>query len=117
MREDGMRPTARFNQRTWRLTRPSSLHHALLDRLDRHPRRPHELDRALDFVRAPLQEDRHDPDLVLHAGLADVEADAGELTAHLPQDRLLDLGAGREGEPAALGGLHDGPTIGVWRRR
>ena len=44
----------------------------------------------------------HDADLVLHAGLADIKADVRKRPAHLPDDRLLDLFAGREGEPAAF---------------
>ena len=52
---------------------------------------------------AAREQDGHDADFVLDAGLADVEDDLGELAAHLPDDRLLDLGAGGESEPAAAG--------------
>src|SRR5215218_7745037 len=81
---------------------PSPLHNALLDRFHRHPLRPHELDRTVHVLLLPTQQDGHDADLVLHARLADVEAHVGELAAHLPDDRLLYLEAGGEGEPAAL---------------
>src|SRR4051794_34316901 len=81
----------------------SPLDDALLDRLDRHPFGTKELDRRVHFRLSAREQDRHDADLVLNARLADVETDVGELAAHLPDDRLLDLIARREGEPAALG--------------
>src|SRR5687768_15708055 len=86
-------------------------YHALLNRLHRHAFRAHEFHRRLHFSLRPAEQDGHDADLVVHAGLADVEHHVGERAAHLPDDRLLDLRAGGEGEPAALGigGVaHDG---------
>src|SRR5690242_10039359 len=78
---------------------------ALLDRLDGHALGAQELDCRIYLVFLARQQDGHDPDLMLHAGLADVEADVGELARHLPDDWLFNLGAGGECEPAAAGEL------------
>src|SRR4051812_19262244 len=79
------------------------LHHALLYRFHRYPLRSQELHRALHLLLLAAEQDCHDPDLVLDAGLPDVEDDVGELAAHLPDDRLLHLRARGESEPGALG--------------
>src|SRR5689334_2734200 len=49
--------------------------HALLDRLRRHPAGAEELDRGFGVLLLAGQQHRHDADLMLDAGLADVEGD------------------------------------------
>src|SRR5438270_13133341 len=89
------------------LWRRSPLDDALLDRFDHHTGRADEFDGRLHVRLGAGEQDRHDAHLVLHAGLADVEHDLGELAAHLPDDRLLDRLAGAEGEPATAGVGHN----------
>src|SRR5205814_303728 len=81
----------------------STFDNALFDRLDRHPFGSDEIDRGFNFGLFAAQQHRHDANLILHAGLANVKHDVGEFSAHLPDDRLLDRLARAKGEPAALG--------------
>src|SRR5215469_9678534 len=79
-----------------------ALNHALLDRLNRHAFGADKLHRRLDVGFIAAQEHGHDPDLVLHARLADIKHHVRELAAHLPDDGLLHLRPRGEREPATL---------------
>src|SRR5438105_329677 len=79
----------------------STFDNGLLDRLDRHSLGSDKFDGAFNVALLATEQDRHDPDVVLNAGLADVKRHIRELPAHLPDNRLLDLRSRRERKPAA----------------
>src|SRR5580658_8402394 len=78
-------------------------HDTFFDWFDCDPPGADKFDRRFHLALLAGEQYRHDADFVLHARLADVETDLGELAAHLPDDRLLHLTSSGKREPAAAG--------------